>query len=116
MTVEQQPSVSPPIWVVVVWWVLMILVGLAGFGLVIMLIAFGCDSGWQGCEDASVVSVGLYIGIAAVALVGTLIWAVLAKSTGIRILAGILMLVGPVLALVAAWTYYWWMASRAGAG
>lgn len=116
MTSPETDTVSPPIWLVVVWWVIMLIAAVLGFGMVFVLIAFGCDSGWQGCENASVVTVVLYCGIAALTLIGALIWAVTATTTGKRIIACVLMPVGVVLALAASWGYYWLMASRAGAG
>lgn len=100
-----------PGWVLVGWWVLMALVAVGAFWFVVLMTAFGCDSGWDGCVGAGEATWGIYAGISAVGLIGLLVWGLLSKTPGPRIVAFVLMPVTVVLAVLVAFAAYWLMAT-----
>lgn len=104
-----------PAWVIAVVWVLAAALALAASFFVLMLIAFGCDSGWEGCADVSANALFGYVGLAALSLVGPLVWAIVSSSRTQQIIACVLMPVGVILSVVLTFSYYAFMASRAGA-
>ena len=100
-----------PGWLLVVWFVVMAAVAFAGFWYVLLMTAFGCDSGWDGCVGVGQTTWLAYVGICAVGLIAVLIWSLVSTSTGVRIAAMFLM-PGVVLgALVLSTALYFAMAS-----
>ncbi|HQR80885.1 MAG TPA: DUF2510 domain-containing protein [Actinomycetota bacterium] len=100
-----------PGWVLVGWWLLMAVAAVGAFWFVVLMTAFGCDSGWDGCVGAGQATWLIYAGICAVGLIGLLVWALLSRTPGPRIAAFILMPVTVLLAVLLAFAAYWLMAT-----
>jgi hypothetical protein len=83
----------------------------AGFFYVLLMTAFGCDSGWDGCVGVGETTWLVYTGVCAVGLIGVLIWSLVSSSAGVRIAAMFLMPGVVILALVLATGLYFGLAS-----
>ncbi|HRY09091.1 MAG: DUF2510 domain-containing protein [Actinobacteria bacterium] len=105
------PGKGVPGWLLVVWFVLMAVAAFAGFWYVLLMTAFGCDSGWDGCVGVGETTWLAYIGVCAVGLIGVLVWSLVSKSAGVRIVAMFLMPGVVILALVLATALYFGLAS-----
>jgi hypothetical protein len=115
-TDQYVPEPAPkglPIWLVVGWFVLWALAAFGAWWFVLLMVTFGCDSGWQGCETVGMTTVILYAVVASVGLLGLLIWAVVKPTPGVKILAFILMPIWVVLSVVIAFASYFLMAQAA---
>jgi hypothetical protein len=99
-----------PTWLLVVWWLLCGLVAAGVWWLVLVVAAFGCDSGWRGCEN---VAAGVVLGYAAVAggaLIGLLVWALVRPTRKVRITSFLLMPLAVLGAAALAVGAYWMFA------
>lgn len=90
-TSDPEKSAGIPAWVVAIWWMFCALVALAGWWLVLLMVTFGCDSGWEGCETVGITTVYVYAVIAGVGLTGLLLWALTKPVASVRIAAVLLM-------------------------
>lgn len=84
----------------------MILVAFGAFWVVVLMTAFGCDSGWDGCVGAGQASWLIYCAISALGLIGLLVWALRNRTSGPRIAAFVLMPVTVGLAMLVAFAVY----------
>jgi hypothetical protein len=98
-------------WVLVLWFVLMTLIAFGGFWYVLLMTAFGCDSGWDGCVGVGETTWLAYAGVCAVGLIGLLIWSLVSQSPSVRVAAFFLMPGVVILALVLATVLYFGLAS-----
>ncbi len=105
------PSQGIPGWLLVVWFAVMAAAAFAGFFYVLLMTAFGCDSGWDGCVGVGQATWLAYTAVCAVGLVGLLIWSLLSKSAGVRIAVMFLMPAVLILALVLSTGLYFALAS-----
>ena len=105
------PSKGVPGWLLVVWFVLMAAAAFAGFFYVLLMTAFGCDSGWDGCVGVGETTWVAYAAVCVIGLMGVLVWALVSKSPGVRIAAMFLMPGVVLLALVLATALYFGLAS-----
>lgn len=110
VVVAKSPAKGIPGWVLIGWFVLMALVAFGGFWVVLLMTAFGCDSGWDGCVGAGEATWVVYTGICVLGLLGLLVWSLVSKTPGPRIAAFILMPFTVVLAGVVAFAAYMLMA------
>ncbi len=79
--------------------------------ILLLAAAFGCDSGWSGCNDLGLAALGVYAGATLILVVGTVTWAGLTARTmsgghGVRIVLLFLIPALPPLALVLAFMFY----------
>ena len=110
VVVEKPPAKGIPAWVLVAWFALMAVVAFAGFWFVLLMTAFGCDSGWDGCVGAGEATWFIYVGICAVGLIVLLVWSLVSRTAGPRIAAFILMPVVVALGVVVSTGAYMLMA------
>jgi hypothetical protein len=102
-----RPNLGAPGWLLGVWSGIVLLVSAGIFPVVVVMGAFACDSGWDGCSTASSNAIVSY---ALVALVWSVAPAVLAVIIGrgrrlgrvLRIIALVLIPLAPVLGVVVA--------------
>lgn len=106
MVVDKPTGRGVPGWVLVGWWLLMILVAFGAFWFVVLMTAFGCDSGWDGCVGAGQASWLIYGAISVLGLMALLVWALRSRSAGPRIAAFVLMPVTVGLAILLAFAVY----------
>jgi len=105
--VPQKPQVKLiPGWVLVIWFLLMALGATAAFWFVVLMTAFGCDSGWDGCVGAGQATWLAYAGLCVVGLIGLLVWALASRTQGPRILALLLMPITVLAAVVVSMVAY----------
>ena len=93
-TGEYLPEHKPkglPLWALVGWFALCILGAFACWWFVLLMAAFGCDSGWDGCEDVGGFVVILYAVLAGLGLLGLLIWALVKPTPTVKLVAFLLM-------------------------
>jgi hypothetical protein len=107
--VVQRPRLGVPGWAFGLWWVLVMLAIAAVFFFVLLAAGFACDSGWEGCAQASSDAVATYVVVAVLlATVPPLLAVVIARGRGLgrflRVMALIVMTLSPVIAVVAAAT------------
>jgi len=95
-----------PGWVLVIWFLLMALGAAAAFWFVVLMTAFGCDSGWDGCVGAGQATWLAYAGLCVVGLIGLLVWALASRTQGPRILALLLMPITVLAAVVVSMVAY----------
>lgn len=115
-TSDYQPDQTPkvlPLWALIGWWVLCVLGAVACLWFVLLMTAFGCDSGWEGCEDVAVTTLFAYAGVAAVGLIGLLIWGLLKPGTGVRVAVMVLMPCWVLASVVLAFVAYGALAQNA---
>jgi len=105
------PGKGVPGWLLVVWFVVMVAAATAGFFYVLLMTAFGCDSGWDGCVGAGEATWLVYAAVCAVGLIGLLTWSLVSKSAGVRIAVMFLMPGAVILALVISTGLYFALAS-----
>jgi len=95
-----------PGWVLVIWFLLMALGAAAAFWFVVLMTAFGCDSGWDGCVGAGQAAWLVYAGLCVFGLIGLLVWALASGTQGPRILALLLMPITVLAAVVVSMAAY----------
>ena len=105
------PSKGVPGWLLVVWFAVMAVAAFLGFWYVLLMTAFGCDSGWDGCVGVGETTWLAYVAFCVVGLIGVLIWSLVSSSPGVRIAAMFLMPGVVILALVGATALYFGLAS-----
>ena len=105
------PSKGVPGWLLVVWFAVMAVAAFLGFWYVLLMTAFGCDSGWDGCVGVGETTWLAYVAFCVVGLIGVLIWSLVSSSPGVRIAAMFLMPGVVILALVGATGLYFALAS-----
>ncbi len=103
---QKPPGRVVPGWVLVGWFLLMALGATAAFWFVVLMTAFGCDSGWDGCVGAGQATWLVYAGLCVVGLIGLLVWALASRTQGPRILALLLMPITVLAAVVVSMVAY----------
>lgn len=100
-----------PKWAVLTWFIVCAVGAFGAWWFVLLMVTFGCDSGWEGCETVGITTVFVYAGLAAVGLIGLLIWALRKPTPGVKAAAAILMPVWVIAAVVLSFFGYWAMAA-----
>ncbi len=108
---EKPPGQGVPSWALAGWFMLMAAAAFAGFWYVLLMTAFGCDSGWDGCVGVGQTVWFVYAGICAVGLLGLLVWSLASRSATVRIVAFLLMPMVVIQALVVSTVGYFLLAS-----
>ncbi len=95
-------------------WFVVCAVGAAGcWFFVLLMVTFGCDSGWQGCEAAGMTTLLVYSGMAALGLIALLIWGLVKPLKGVRVAVLLLMPAWVLSAVVLSFFAYWALARGA---
>lgn len=111
--VPESTSTGIPGWALVGWWVLNGLGAVACWWFVLLMVTFGCDSGWEGCETVGISVVIGYAVVAGLGITGLLIWAFAKPTVGIKVIAFLLMPCWVILSVVLAFVAYALMAGAA---
>jgi hypothetical protein len=111
--VPAQKAKGLPLWVLAGWFVLCALGALACWWFVLLMVTFGCDSGWEGCENVGGLAVILYAVLTGAGLVGLVVWAVLKPTPSVKLVAFLLMPVWVLLCVVLTGAVYIVLAQRA---
>ena len=107
---DPEESAGIPAWAVAIWWMLCALAAVAGWWFVLLMVTFGCDSGWEGCETVGITTVFVYAGIVGVGLTGLLIWALTKPVASVRIAAVLLMPFWVIFSMVLSFGGYFLVA------
>lgn len=110
---DQTKAKGLPIWAVVVSWVVSALGAFVCWWFVLLMVTFGCDSGWEGCENVGGAAVILYAVAVGVGLLGLLVWALLKPTPTVKAVAFFLMPVWVIVAVVITFAAYFFMAQGA---
>jgi hypothetical protein len=89
------------------WWVVVAAVGVGVFFLVVVMAAFACDSGWDGCSQAAADGISAYVIVAVlVATVPPLLAVAIGRGRRLgrvlRILAMVVMPLGLLAGVLAS--------------
>lgn len=108
------------------WWVVGIVAAVSfaetlavGF-FYLMLAAFACDSGWEGCAEISTTSMVIYAVLSLMIFIGCLLVGLLPKMTTRagriwRIVAIVVLPLGPLIGFAGGWAYLMVGALNSGA-
>lgn len=104
-----RPNLGVPGWLLGVWSAVVLLVCAGIFPIVLLMGAFACDSGWEGCSEASANAVVTYVVVAAVVAVVPAVLAVILgrgrrRGRVLRIVALVLIPLAPVVGVVTAFS------------
>ncbi len=103
---EHKPK-GLPLWALLGWFVLCAAGALACWWFVLLMVTFGCDSGWEGCENVGGFAVILYAVLAGVGLIALVMWAIIKPTPSIKLIAFLLMPVWVlVCVLISGFVYY----------
>lgn len=96
-----------PGWLLALWWFLVMLVGAGVFVIVLLMGAFACDSGWEGCSQASANAIVAYVGVTlAVATIPPIMSVIIGRGRsvgrGLRVTALVLMPLAPLIGFLTA--------------
>lgn len=102
-----RPNLGVPGWLLGMWAVVALAISAAIFPVVLVMGAFACDSGWEGCSEASANAIASYAVVAAVSSVAPAVLAVViarGRRLGrvLRIVALVLIPLAPVVGVVTA--------------
>lgn len=110
--VEPRRTKGLPAWALVLWFVLCLLGAIGCWWFVLLMVTFGCDSGWEGCETVGMSVVFLYAGLAGGGLLALLLWSLFKPTPTVRIVAFLLMPVWVLLSVLLCFAAYWAMAAN----
>ncbi|MFN8184091.1 MAG: DUF2510 domain-containing protein [Candidatus Nanopelagicales bacterium] len=111
LVADKPPGKGIPGWALIGWFVVMALAAFAGFWFVLLMTAFGCDSGWDGCVGVGETAWVVYTGMCVVGLVGLLVWSLISRSATVRIVAFLGMPAVVALALGVSTLVYFLLAN-----
>ena len=102
------PRRGIPGWALFLWWLLIVVASAAAFPVLMLMAAFACDSGWEGCGQAGSDALVWYVVLTAALVTAPPIIAVLlgrGRRFGrvLRILAFVVMPLAPIAGIAAAY-------------
>lgn len=108
-----QTSKGLPLWAILGWSVLCAGGAMVCWWFVLLMVTFGCDSGWEGCENVGGFAAILYAVIAAAGLIGLVAWALVKPTPTVKLVTFLLMPVWVLSCVVITAGVYLVMAQRA---
>jgi hypothetical protein len=100
-----------PGWVLVGWWLLWVLAAVACWWFVLLMVTFGCDSGWAGCVGVGNTALILYAALAVLGLLVLLVVPLVRTGNGTRIVCFVLMPIWVVVSIGVTVLVYWLLAT-----